>query len=214
MLGLRNDLKLVIPEDIAKEYNYSLEEIKTNDKEILGYDKQISDLNAVLYNPKAPTGMLLGMQGSGKTSLVRYWVKTRAKTSIPLIVVQLDIERLGELGSDVMVSRMRKLLTNMQIIKDATKEANPGINFQMALFIDEIHKLNNYGEATKGVGEKAGSSGAMNAFKEETAEGVFPVSLRQLTMNIALTSSLMERLTDVLLRFILHSQLNQLFLRS
>lgn len=66
MLGLKNDLKLVIPEDIAKEYNYSLEEIKTNDKEILGYDKQISDLNAVLYNPKAPTGMLLGMQGSGK----------------------------------------------------------------------------------------------------------------------------------------------------
>lgn len=175
MLGLENKLKLVIPEEIAKEYNYSLEEIQTNDKEILGYDKQISDLNAVLYNPKAPTGMLLGMQGSGKTSLVRYWVKTRAKTSIPLIVVQLDIERLGELGSDVMVSRMRKLLTNMQIIKNATQEANPGINFQMALFIDEIHKLNNYGEATKGIGEKAGSSGAMNAFKEETAEGVFPV---------------------------------------
>ena len=79
MLGLENKLKLVIPEEIAKEYNYSLEEIQTNDKEILGYDKQISDLNAVLYNPKAPTGMLLGMQGSGKTSLVRYWVKTRAK---------------------------------------------------------------------------------------------------------------------------------------
>ena len=40
----------------------------------------------------------------------------------------------------------------------------------MVLFVDEVHKLNNYGVIKDG----RGSSGAMNALKESLSRGKFP----------------------------------------
>lgn len=171
IISAYSDLKVVIPEEIDKEYNHALVQRKPGDNTLVGYHKQLDDLEAALYNPK-PIALLLAREGSGKTALVDQFIYNRSITSNPLVVIQLNIEKLGELGSDMVPSRMRTLLSAAVKIREATQEANPDAHFQMALFIDEMHKLNNYGVASRG---KKGSSGAMNALKDETADGRFPV---------------------------------------
>lgn len=165
------DIKVVIPETIKREYNDSLTVMPPGKNTLIGNEEQLRDLEASLYNPD-PIVMLKAREGAGKTALVEQFIYNRANTDVPVIVIQLNLEKLGELGSDVVVSRIRTLLTNMRKIEAATQAANPTQAFDMALFIDEIHKLNNYGVANKG---NQGSSGAMNALKEETSRGKFPL---------------------------------------
>lgn len=165
------DIKVVIPEAIKREYNDSLTVMPPGKNTLIGNEEQLRDLEASLYNPD-PIVMLKAREGAGKTALVEQFIYNRANTDVPVIVIQLNLEKLGELGSDVVVSRIRTLLTNMRKIEAATQAANPTQAFDMALFIDEIHKLNNYGVANKG---NQGSSGAMNALKEETSRGKFPL---------------------------------------
>lgn len=165
------DIKVVIPETIKREYNDSLTVMPPGKNTLIGNEEQLRDLEASLYNPD-PIVMLKAREGAGKTALVEQFIYNRANTAVPVVVIQLNLEKLGELGSDVVVSRIRTLLTNMRKIEAATQAANPTQAFDMALFIDEIHKLNNYGVANKGT---QGSSGAMNALKEETSRGKFPL---------------------------------------
>ena len=165
------DIKVVIPEAIKREYNDSLTVMPPGKNTLIGNEEQLRDLEASLYNPD-PIVMLKAREGAGKTALVEQFIYNRANTDVPVIVIQLNLEKLGELGSDVVVSRIRTLLTNMRKIETATQAANPTQAFDMALFIDEIHKLNNYGVANKG---NQGCSGAMNALKEETSRGKFPL---------------------------------------
>ena len=171
IISADSDLKVVIPEEINKEYNHALVQRKPGDNTLVGYHKQLDDLEAALYNPK-PIALLLAREGSGKTALVDQFIYNRSITSNPLIVIQLNIEKLGELGSDMVPSRIRTLLSAAVKIREATQKANPSAHFQMALFIDEMHKLNNYGVASRG---KKGSSGAMNALKDETSNSKFPL---------------------------------------
>lgn len=164
-------IKVVIPDNVREDYNDALTRMKVGDNTLVGYEKQLRDLDAVLYNP-TPIAMLLAREGSGKTALIEQMLYNKEQTKNPLVMLQLNLERLGELGSDVTVSRLRTLLTAVASVEEATKKTNPNQQFRMALFIDEIHKLNNYGVRSAG---DRGSSGAMNALKEETSRGRFPL---------------------------------------
>lgn len=169
-----DDIHLVIPPQIDKEYNHALFKLDRGKNTMIGYHAQLDMLNVAMSNPMTPNALLLGEQGIGKTALIEQWIYNRSQSrdEDSVVVVSLDVERLGALGSDLMVSRMRSLLTDLNTIYNATKEANPNKPFMMVLFIDEIHKLNNYGVLANG-GE--GSSGAMNALKEGLARGRFPL---------------------------------------
>ena len=110
IISAYSDLKVVIPEEIDKEYNHALVQRKPGDNTLVGYHKQLDDLEAALYNPK-PIALLLAREGSGKTASVDQFIYNRSITSNPLVVIQLNIEKLGELGSDMVPSRMRTLLS-------------------------------------------------------------------------------------------------------
>lgn len=168
-----DDIHLVIPPRLSKAYNHALFKLARGKNTMIGYHAQLDMLNVAMSNPFTPNALLLGEQGIGKTALIEQWIYNRSQShdEDSVVVVSLDVEKLGALGSDLMVSRMRSLLTDLNQIYDATKEANPNKPFLMVLFIDEIHKLNNYGVLANG----AGSSGAMNALKEGLARGKFPI---------------------------------------
>lgn len=166
------EITLVIPEKIRKQYNNSLAMLPNGKNTLVGYRDKLKALDTTMFNLQSPTALIVGEQGVGKTALVEQWGYERSTTDLPVCIVALNIEKLGELPDNVVVSRMRTLLQDMNQVKVATVQANPNQPFQMVLFIDEIHKLNNYGVASKGT---KGSSGAMNALKEDLARGVFPV---------------------------------------
>lgn len=166
-----DNIKVVIPSEIDKEYNHALSQMARGKNTLIGYKQQLKGLEQSLFSPR-PISLLLGQQGVGKTALVEQYIYNQSKKAIPTIIIQLNLEKLGELGDNLVVSRIRTMLTAGQEIEQATQKENPGIKFKMALFVDELHKLNNYGKANKG---DLGSSGAMNALKEETSRGIFPL---------------------------------------
>lgn len=168
---LMETIQAIIPDDINQEYNGALSQMPAGQNVLIGYQQQREDLSAMLESPD-PIAMLVAREGSGKTELIRQFIYDRQQTNTPVIVIQVNLEKLGELGSDLVVSRMRTLLSSAEQIRDITRRQYPDQPFQMVLFIDEIHKLNNYGVASQGT---QGSSGAMNALKEETSEGRFPL---------------------------------------
>lgn len=192
-----------IPDELNKKYNSSLTQIDDSYNLLVGYEKEKDLLDSSLYNVNTPSAIIVGEPGVGKTSLVKQLAHDRYQGKRPLVVVDLNIEKLGELNDNVFVSRCREILSDMNIIKEYTAEQN-GIDnnsFQMALFIDEMHKLNNYGKAH--VGEK-GSSGAMNALKNDLAAGIFPVigatTDYEFENNIKPDKAFSRRLTKIIMR--------------
>lgn len=161
-----SDIELVIPKEIDEKYNRSLSELPKGENTLVGNRDQLAMLEVAMLNPETPNAMILGEQGIGKTALVEQMIYDKSLTKFPTIAVALSIEALGELPENVMISRMRSLLLDMQQIEKATIERNETDQFNICLFIDEVHKLNRYGLSS-------GSSGAMNALKEGTARGQF-----------------------------------------
>lgn len=167
-----NEIKLVMTPALHEKYNNALSQLKNGNNTLIGYQEQLEELDSAICSPENPGALLLGAQGIGKTALIEQWAYNRSLTSRPVAVVSLTLETLGELGSEKMVSRLRTLLSDLNDVKKTTQEANPNKKFDMVLFIDEIHKLRNYGAQPSG---GIGSSGAMNALKEELGRGRFPV---------------------------------------
>lgn len=195
-------IKLSIPKELEIKYNYSLTQINDEYNSLVGYDEQLNLLDAALYGLNTPSAIILGEPGVGKTSLVKQLAHNRYSSERPLCIVKLNIEKLGELNENVFVSRCREILTDMNEIKEYTAKENEIENdsYQMALFIDEIHKLNNYGKAHIG---KYGSSGAMNALKDELGDGVFPVigatTKKEFASNIATDPAFTRRMTKIVM---------------
>lgn len=162
------DIKLVIPPEMDAKYNYALTELERGENTLVGDEAQLAQLDVAMQNPEIPSALLVGEQGSGKTAVVEQWDYNKSITDMPEVIVSLAIEKLGELAENVVIGRIRSLLGDMQAIKEATEDANPGKPFQMTLFIDEVHKLNR-------IGYSNGSSGAMNALKEGLARGKFRI---------------------------------------
>lgn len=128
---------------------------------LVGYEKQLNLLDADLYDLNTSLSIIIGDSGVGKTSMVKQLAHNRYQADRPLCIVELNIEKLGKLSDNVFVSQMRTLLSDMNTIKKYMAELNniDNHNYQMALFIDEIHKINNYGKDHK---EVEGSSGVIN----------------------------------------------------
>ncbi|NRE14042.1 ATP-dependent Clp protease ATP-binding subunit [Enterococcus faecalis] len=159
-------VRLIIPEGLDKKYNYALKELPKGQNTLVGNRDKKEMLEVAMLNPETPNGLIIGGQGVGKTALVEQMLYDRSLTERPMIAVALSIETLGELPENIMVSRMRSLLSDMKLIQKATEKENKTKDFDICLFIDEVHKLNRYGLS-------GGSSGAMNALKEGTARGEF-----------------------------------------
>lgn len=155
-------INVVIPPKIKQSYNGALFVMPSGNNTLIGYRDQMQMLDTCLYRLSEPDALLLGDAGVGKTALVEQLIYERQQKGVPLCIVALSIEKLGALKENVMISKMRTLLTDLRTVERVTREANPNKEFQMALFIDEIHKLNSYGKSDS----KSGSSAAMNALKD------------------------------------------------
>lgn len=167
----KNQVNVVIPDDVDKKYNGALSPLKITDRRVLGYDRQLDLLDTIMYKPEDRNVLLLGKQGVGKTATVEEWQRQKIESGHPVSVIRVDIEKLGELPLNLMVSRIRSLLQDMLIVRKATAEKNPDWEPFMAIFFDEIHKLNFYGPTEA----EHSASMAFNALKEELARGTFPV---------------------------------------
>lgn len=189
-------VKLNLPKEIDEKYNHSLSLLPPGDGTLVGNHEQLKMLEDIMYNPGNPSAVLLGEAGIGKTALVEHLEYLHKSTDDPFLVVRLSIEVLGALPENIMIARMSTLLTDMRKIRKATQEANPGKQFKLILFIDEVHKLNDYGKSIR-------SSAALNALKESLARGVFPIitatTSKEYFENLATDDAIDRRFNQVIL---------------
>lgn len=191
-----NKVHLVLPDEIDKKYNHALSYLPPGDGTMVGNKDKLEMLEDIMYNPENPSAVLLGEAGIGKTALVEQLTYLHQYSSDPFIVVRLGIEILGALPENIMISRMSTLLEDMRRIRKATQEGNPGKQFKMILFIDEVHKLNDYGKSVR-------SSAALNALKEGLARGIFPIitatTSKEYFENLATDDAIDRRFNQVVL---------------
>lgn len=189
-------VEFCLPKEIDEKYNHSLSLLPAGDGTLVGNKDQINMLEDIMYDPGNPSAVLLGEAGIGKTALVEHLIYLHQNTSEPFLVVRLNIEVLGALPENIMISRMSTLLTDMRKIRKATQDVNPGKNFKLILFIDEVHKLNDYGKSVR-------SSAALNALKESLARGVFPIitatTSKEYFENLATDDAIDRRFNQVVL---------------
>lgn len=162
------NLTLHIPSEINDRYNGALSQLMPGQGTLVGNEDKLRQMMDYLQDPETPNILLLGEQGVGKTAIVEELLYRKLQDERPMIVVTLAVETLGELTENIMVGRMRTLQDDMIEVERYTAEQLGHHNFQMVLFIDEVHKLHAYGLSND-------SSGAMNALKEGMARGKFPL---------------------------------------
>ena len=191
-----SDIHFVIPKEIDEKYNHALSLLPAGNGDFVGYSDKLSMLEDIMYNPGNPSAVILGEAGIGKTALVEQLIYLHEKTSDPFIVVRLAIETLGALPENIMIARMSTLLDDMRVIRKATQKDNPGKNFKLILFIDEVHKLNDYGKGVR-------SSAALNALKEGLGRGVFPIitatTAKEYFENLAIDDAIDRRFNQVII---------------
>lgn len=159
-----------IPEEFNARFGDALEELPRGDNTLVGYDLQRSQLSTFIARKKMPSVMLLGEQGIGKTALVEQVLYDYSLTDHPIVCIRVMLEKMmGNLGEEKGISALAQLLYQMPELATKIKADNPDINPRVVLFIDEVHKLNNYGASPHG------SSAAMNSLKEGMARGAFPI---------------------------------------
>lgn len=165
-------IKLCIPDHIAKEYNGSLFEVKEGGEGYIGNDDKIEMLEVALNQEKMrgalPNAVVLGGHGVGKTRMVEQLIYRGKQRGKNIVIVGLDLETLGILPENVVIGKIRVLLDRMKEIREATEIENDTTDFKMYVFIDEIHKLIQFGKME-------GSSAGFNALKESTGRGTFPM---------------------------------------
>lgn len=193
---IKEKIDFVIPKEIDEKYNHSLSYMSPGDGTLVGNTDKLQMLEDIMYNPGNPSAVLLGEAGIGKTALVEQLIYLHQNTSEPFIVVRLSIELLGSLDENVMISKMSTLLDDMRKVRDFTKKNNPNNPFKLVLFIDEVHKLRNYGRS-------ATSSAALNALKEGLGRGVFPIitatTSKEYFENLATDDAIDRRFNQVIL---------------
>lgn len=150
--------------DIYNEkYANSLTEL-AGSPELVGYEEQLDFMTVDLMERETPNVILLGEAGVGKTQTVSKWIYNRRKAGDSQFMVQLNIELMGALPLSVMVSRFKTLLSDLAYMRNKIAER---INFKLAIFIDEIHKLTLYPADSP-------ASPLIEAMKEDLARGTLP----------------------------------------
>ena len=193
----KQPLILHVPEEINQQYNGSITQLAPGAGTLVGNDDKLQQIDDFLNDPETPNIILLGEQGIGKTALVEELLYRRLDTDHPLIVAVLSIETLGELPENVMVGRMKTLQDDMTKVDAYTAEQLGHHNFQLVLFIDEVHKLHAYGLSND-------TSLALNALKDGMARGKFPLITAttdyEYRKNIATDPAFDRRLHNIVLQ--------------
>lgn len=191
-----NYVKFALPKDIDEKYNHSLSYMPAGNGTLVGNTEKLQMLEDIMYNPGNPSAVLLGEAGIGKTALVEQLIYLHQDTNEPFIIVRLSLEVLGALDENVMISRMSTLLDDMREVRKFTQKNNPNKSFKLILFIDEVHKLRQYGRS-------ATSSAAINALKEGLGRGVFPIiaatTSKEYFENLATDDAIDRRFNQVIL---------------
>lgn len=109
-------IKCVIPGDISEKYNWAFTKIKPSNV-LIGYEKQLKSLADTMAQPAGQIALLVGPQGVGKTETVSKYAYDSIDSEKPAVIIRLDIGILGELESNLMVSRLGTLSKDFRYIE-------------------------------------------------------------------------------------------------
>lgn len=132
--------------ELSKEFDNSLTIIDIPDFTVLDRERELRDLSYIMERPSSPVCVVLGEAGTGKSALVKTWVKLQTDAKHDYLLISFKI---GILASDVsrLKTKLTKLLKRLGDYQEQLRKKNP--NKSVVLFIDEVHTIVSIFEGTK-----------------------------------------------------------------
>lgn len=150
---------------------------KSQKYDALSREKEISDIYAILNQPRMNSLVVKGPPGTGKTQIVETLAKRK---SDELVIFEIDLDVMGSEGKNVFSDNIKSLVNEVIAY-------NQEVSRQVVIFIDEFHKIG-----------MDGYESGLDAFKPPLARG--EISLIGATTNeeyteyIEVNEALKERL--------------------
>lgn len=141
LMSLNMDIDKLYYNDVEMQYGIILNNQKNID-DIIGRDKEISEIIQILLRKNKCNPLLIGKAGVGKTAIVEYLAKLIEKEKVPKELLKYKILKV-DLASMISGARYRgdfeEKITNL--INQVIEEKN------IILFIDEVHTIIDAGGA-------------------------------------------------------------------
>ncbi|RIM48161.1 ATP-dependent Clp protease ATP-binding subunit [Staphylococcus cohnii] len=129
---------------------FAKEMLKNYKYDALGREDKITEINAILNQPRMNSLIIRGLAGTGKTQVVETIAK-RFRGELKIFEIDLDV--MGNKGNNVFADNITSLVKEIIEYDKQSKE-------KIVIFIDEFHKIG-----------KEGYEAGLEAFKPPLARG-------------------------------------------
>lgn len=182
-----------------KDLGDALQELAEQPQDIVGRDKEIAMLYAVLERPRTPVALLLGHAGVGKTALVEQFAKelnsgeydTRLNHTYALL--SLRVGSLASIGQARLQSALAGLLDQLKKIETALQSVLGDKTIRIVLFIDEVHMI----VTIFGPGTKIGGDVMKDVLARSPIRVIAATTRREYDSTIAVDKPLAERFKQI-----------------
>ena len=189
--------------DLFNKYNksigFALQRLHEQPQDIVGREKEIALLYAILERPQTPVALLLGEAGVGKTALVEEFSKQLNSGTYPTrlknkyLLVSLRIGNLASLGTSQLQAALSNILSNLKHFESRAQKVLNDSNIRVVLFIDEVHML----VTIFGPGTKIGGDVIKDTLARAPVRVIAATTRREYDSTIAVDKPLAERFKQI-----------------
>lgn len=158
---------------------------------VLGREDEIERLRGIMERPLTPVALLIGQAGTGKTALVQEFAKQSKLHNY--VVLSLRLGTLGALDSGSLKNALANILNNLKTLQDEARVVLEDDNFEIILFVDEIHMI----VTIFGPGTKIGGDVLKDILTKPPIKVIGATTQREYDSTIATDKPLAERFKQI-----------------
>ena len=180
----------------------ALQRLNSQPQNIVGRDREVAMLYAVLERPKTPVAILVAHAGVGKTALVEEFSKQlnsgdfKTELGYKYLLVSLRLGMLSALGHSRLQTALATMLDELKKIETLAQAALHEPNLRIVLFIDEVHML----VTIFGPGTKVGGDVLKDTLARSPIRVIAATTRREYDSTIAVDKPLAQRFKQIEMR--------------
>lgn len=169
----------------------SLHISKEQGHNVIGREEEIERLRGIMERPLTPVAILIGQAGTGKTALVQEFAKQSKMHDY--VILSLRLGTLSALETGKLKNALANILNHLKVLQTKARRILNNNNFELILFIDEIHMI----VTIFGAGTKIGGDVLKDILTKPPIKVIGATTQREYDSTIATDKPLAERFKQI-----------------